>query len=107
MGLVNTIIGDGKCPCGEIIKSWQSKDLYNRMNIWKLGEKIVIEDCNQNATFRLEGKGDDIWTGVGLCKKYIKNKGIVGCGSYLECDIIIKDGVIKEIKNIREKVIGN
>lgn len=68
---------------------FQSKDLRNRGYQWMVGEKITFMDGELNFM----AEGDDVWKGIHSCPH---------CRAFFECDIIIKDGTIKEIKNLRE-----
>ena len=104
MGLFNEIKTkeDVKCPkCKKSLRydtehpslkniiSFQSKDLSDRGNGWYVGDKIIIE----HGGLKFVAEGDAIWSGIHGCPH---------CRTTFECDIIIKNGVIKEITNLRE-----
>ncbi len=104
MGLVNDIGTKKDIKCLKCKKSlrydtehpvykdtiiFQSKDMSNRMNSWMIGDKIIIKDGGLSFT----SKDSAIWTGCGGCPH---------CRTPFECDIVIKNGTIKEIKNLRE-----
>ena len=103
MGLTNEIktTEDIKClKCGKSLRydtehpsfkgiiCFQSKDMYNRGNCWVVGDKIIIS----SGGLKFVAEGDTIWTGCHMCPH---------CRAFFECDIIIKNGIIKKIKNLR------
>jgi len=69
---------------------FQSKDMSDRGNQWMVGEKIELGDGGLLFT----SNGNAVWTGCEICPH---------CRAFFECDIVIKNGTIKEIKNLREK----
>jgi len=69
---------------------FQSKDMSDRMNQWMVGDKIAI----RNGGLKFTSKDNTIWTGCHGCPH---------CRAFFICDIIIKNGTIKEIKNLREE----
>lgn len=80
---------DTEHPSFKGIITFQSKDLSDRCNCWYVGERITLE--LGGLIFKAEG--DDKWSGCNHCPH---------CKAFLDVDIIIKEGVIKEIKNIRK-----
>ncbi len=106
MGLTNNIgtKEDIKClKCGKSLRYdtdhpvlkdtifFQSKDLADRGHQWMVGDKITLYDY-EGSNFRFVAEGDDVWTGCHVCPH---------CRTFFECDIIIKNGTIKEIKNLK------
>lgn len=96
MGLVNRIYTKEEVICPHCKKpanypnnkfSFQSNDLDGMYN-WQLGEKIQL--LLGGLTFT--AKGNNKWLGFAVCWN---------CKKALECDIIIKNGKIHSIKNIR------
>lgn len=63
----------------------ESKDMHDRCNAWNVGEKITI--LGGGLTFT--AIGNIVWEGITSC---------FHCKKYIEADIIIKDGIITEIK---------
>lgn len=95
MGLYDTIMIKGQiCPkCGKILsRDWQTKDFMSFMITLFYGKKIQFEDGN----LKLVAEGNTKWNIYNVCKEYMG-----GCGSYITADLIIKDGIIKRIKNIK------
>ncbi len=107
MGLTNNIgtHEDIKClECGKSLRFdtehpdykntivFQSKDLADRGHMWMVGEKLILYDYGDDS-LRFVAEGDAVWKGIHSCPH---------CRAFFECDIIIKDGTIKEIKNLRE-----
>ena len=104
MGLVNSIGTKKDIKCLKCKKSlrydtehpvykdtivFQSKDMNDRGNQWMVGDKIKIYGGGLSFT----SKDDAIWTGCHECPY---------CRTFFECDIVIKNGTIKEIKNLRD-----
>ena len=94
MGVTNVIIDDRTvCPkCKFEMEGgicWDSKDIGDRMNAWRLGERINLKHGN----LIFVANGDDVWKGLWYCYK---------CKTYFDSEIIIKDGVITEIKITKE-----
>lgn len=107
MGLTNTIIDTSKiCPlCGKEIWPkekyknvseeeqfihWSSKDLADRCNVWKLGERLTLTD----GLLKFEATGDDIWSGCAKCHN---------CEEYFDALIFIRKGIIDEIRPVKMK----
>ena len=67
---------------------FQSKDMADRMNSWMVGDKLI----KKGGGLKFVAEGNSIWTGCHACPH---------CRTFHECDIIIKNGIIKEIKNLR------
>lgn len=63
----------------------ESKDLHDRFNVWNVGEKITI----QGGGLTFIATGDTVWEGC--C-------GCFYCKKYIEAEIIIKNGMITEVK---------
>lgn len=74
------------------IVSFQSKDLFDRGYCWEVGDKIILR-CGGGLKFSAEG--DDVWEGFKICPH---------CHEGIICDIIIKNGVIVKLKNIRKEI---
>lgn len=100
MGLINTIIipNPPNCPvCGNSLKDrpdgWhtQSKYLNDRMNTWKMGDKITLYDGH----LIFEAKGNDSWKdGCGSCNY---------CRTFFDIHFTIKEGRLKNYKIIKPK----
>lgn len=107
MGLTNTIIDKTNlCPlCNQEffpkgkyksipedkqVIHWQSKDISDRCNIWKLGERVIICD----GMLKFEATGNDIWSGCSRC---------YNCEESMDALIFIRDGIIDEIRPIQMK----
>ena len=102
MGLYNEIeLKITKCPlCNEDMRypgaikrcmpvTCQSKDLYDRCNLFKQDTKIKLKF----GKLTFECTGNDRWNGTLYC---------ASCRTYMTCDIIIKNGIITEINNFKE-----
>ena len=71
----------------EII-DFQVKELWIQFRTFEFGKKIEFQDGN--LTF-IAKEGNDTWRGITTC---------YNCKKAVGADIIIKDGIIKEITNL-------
>lgn len=108
MGLTNAIITRDilKCPkCrsgllgfkGEPTE-WESKDTYNRCQRFVQHEEMIIDEGGMEFVARGEPKteidGIKLW-GWNCCAHCLR------CGEFIWADIIIENGRIKELSNLR------
>ena len=76
-------------PNTEVI-DFQTKDLYQMLYVWEIGDKIIMDKSGLKLKFVAEG--NDVLNGFGIC---------FHCKKGVEADIIIEKGIIKDIRNFR------
>lgn len=102
MGLINTVIVKKQltCPlCHGLLNhplkefcEFQTKDLFNKVYSWNLGERVTIRD----GSLFFVSNGDATWKGT--CQCY-------NCNAVIQGDILIKKGFIKQITNLKKYVV--